>query len=46
MINKFITDNNNIYLVYIVDGHIYRSIENIRILAENIKLICTSFRNG
>jgi len=25
MLNKFITDNTNIYLVYRVDGHIYRS---------------------
>jgi hypothetical protein len=25
--NKFITDNTNIYLVYKVDGHIYRERE-------------------
>ena len=54
--NKFITDNTNTYLVYRVDGHLYRSIErererergeryNIRTLAENIKFICTNFRN-
>jgi hypothetical protein len=52
--NKFITDNTNICLVYRVDGHIYRSRErererereryNIRTLAENIKFICTNFR--
>jgi hypothetical protein len=28
--NKFITDNTNTYLVYRVDGHLYRSIERER----------------
>ena len=28
--NKFITDNTNICLVYRVDGHIYRSIDRSR----------------
>ena len=28
--NKFITDNTNICLVYRVDGHIYRSIDRER----------------
>ena len=28
--NKFITDNTNIYLVYKVDGHIYRERERER----------------
>jgi hypothetical protein len=28
--NKFITDNTNIYLVYRVDGHLYRSIDRER----------------
>ena len=55
MINKFITDKTKIYLVYKVDGHIYRSIDrsrerereryNICTLAENITFICTSLRN-
>ena len=30
MINKFITDKTKIYLVYKVDGHIYRSIDQSR----------------
>jgi hypothetical protein len=28
--DKFITDNTNIYLVYRVDGHLYRSIDRSR----------------
>ena len=49
--NKFITDKAKIYLVYKVDGHTYRERERERerynwcTLAENIKFICTSFRN-
>jgi hypothetical protein len=49
MINKFITDKTKIYLVYKVDGHIYRERErdiyNICTFAENITFICTSLRN-
>ena len=49
MMNKFITDKTKIYLVYKVDGHIYREREreiyNICTLAENITFICTSLRN-
>jgi hypothetical protein len=44
MINKFITDKTKKYLVYKVDGQIYREREiyNICTLAENIKFIGTS----
>ena len=28
--NKFITDNTNTYIVYRVDGHLYRSIDRER----------------
>ena len=51
MINKFITDKTKIYLVYKVDGRIYRERERERDIykictfAENITFICTSLRN-